>query len=211
MNRFLLTRIAERLMTSKLPSDSRDAILGDLQERFNQITEKQGRAVASLWYWMESIRTMSSFLLYSLETSTLRRQTVTGTFFYRERGWTALLSILFLLPALLIVIPGFLFEVFGKPVEASMNGIPGLTTLRAWADSPWMVLGGLGIVLLINFIAILRVDFKSSKQELQTILTWKRNNTSILFLLLAILVSLALLGYGVVENLLPLLTSKIMK
>jgi hypothetical protein len=74
-----------------------------------------------------------------------------------------------------------------------------------------MVLGGLGIVLLINFIAILRVDFKSSKQELQTILTWKRNNTSILFLLLAILVSLALLGYGVVENLLPLLTSKIMK
>lgn len=205
MNRFLPTRIAERLMTSKLPSDSRDAILGDLQERFDQITVEQGRAVASLWYCVESVRTMSSFMLYSLETSTLRRRTVTGTFFYRERGWTALLSILFLLPAMLIVIPGLLFEAFGKPVEASMNSIPGLAALRAWSDSPWMVLGGLGIVLLINLIAILRVDIKSSEQEMQTILIWKRNNTSILFLFLAMLVALVLLGYGVVENLLPLL------
>jgi hypothetical protein len=197
--------LAERLLAKRLPSRNREAILGDLQETFVQIAEERGTAIAMVWYWLELARVMPGFLLYSFESPTLRRKTVTGTFFYRERGWTALLSLLLLLPAMLLVIPGLLFEVYGKAIEASLNSIPGLVSLRAWVDSPWIILGGLGITLLINMIAILHVGFRSTKQEITATLTWKRSYSNFIFLALAGFLAVTLLAYGIVENLLPLL------
>jgi len=196
---------AENLLSRYLPPGSRDSILGDFSEVFEQIATNRGIFAAKAWYWAETIRTLPGFWLYSLEISTLRRQTVTGTFFSRERGWVGILSLFLLLPALLLVIPGLLFEVFGKPVEAGINSVPGLTMLRAWLTAPWLVLGGVGIALLINLLAILQVDFKTSKDNLQATLIWKRSTINFWMISFAVMLFLSLIGYGIAENLLPLL------
>jgi len=197
--------LAEKILARILPCGSPDSVLGDMHEDFERIITERGILTANAMYWTETIRALPSLLLYSLETSNIRRQTVIGTFIYRERKWTTPLSVLLLLPAFLLVIPGLLFEIFGKPIEGSMNGIPGFAVLRAWTDDPWLILGGLALALAINLNAIVRVQFFSSKDDFQTTLTWKRSASNMILIVLALILAGVLFSYAIGENLLPLL------
>ena len=86
-----------------------------------------------------------------------------------------------------------------------MNGIPGFAVLRAWTDDPWLILGGLALALAINLIAIVRVQFSSSKDDFQTTLTWKRSASNMILIVLALILAGVLFSYAIGENLLPLL------
>lgn len=197
--------LAEIMLDRILPSGNLDSILGDLHEIFERTVAERGILTAKAMYWIETIRALPSFMLYLQETSNIRRQTVIGTFFYRERKWTTSLSVLLLLPVFLLVIPSLLFEIFGKPIEASMNSIPGFAVLRAWADDPWLILGGLALALAINLIAVVQVQFSSSKDDFQTTLTWKRSASNMILITLALVLAGVLFSYAIGENLLPLL------
>lgn len=128
-----------------------------------------------------------------------------GNMIFREGKTTAALSALFLLPATLIVIPGLLFSFFGKPVEASLNTIPGLAQLTAWIDNPLIVLGGLAVGLLLNLLAVAHIEFEVTKDKYLGTVSLKKNSWNLALLGLAGFFGIALLLYLIGENIIPLL------
>lgn len=48
-------RLAERLLECVLPADTRDAWLGDLQQRFGRVRVTSGRLCAAAWYWRQAL------------------------------------------------------------------------------------------------------------------------------------------------------------
>lgn len=115
------------------------------------------------------------------------------------------IALLFLLPALLIVIPGLLFSFFGKPIEASLNSIPVAAQLLAWVDNPFIVLGGLFLALVINLLAVVQIRFENLPDAYRASFTIKRKTGNLILLGLAACLTIALVAYAIGENLLPLL------
>lgn len=126
-------------------------------------------------------------------------------FMVKHQTKLAGLGFLLLIPAFLLVVPGVLLSFFGKAVEASLNSLPGFAGLVAWANQPWIVLGGLALALAVNLLAVVRFKFERSKTEYRTIITLYRNPWNLILLAIAILLAAALFAYAIGENILPLL------
>jgi putative ABC transport system permease protein len=58
-------RIAASLIRRVLPPLDRDYLLGDYEESFQRKLEEKGALSASLWYWMQLVRTAPEYLLES--------------------------------------------------------------------------------------------------------------------------------------------------
>jgi hypothetical protein len=203
-------RLAIRILVRLLPEYSREVILGDLQETFAQIEVERGAAFARSWYWHETLAALPNFALHSLQSTQIRRQTVNGNtwndnWFGKQNSLIAGVALLLLLPALLIVVPGLLFSFFGKPIEASLNSVPGAAQLLAWVDNPIIVLGGLFIALVINLMAVMQIKLESVEDTYRAIFTVRRKTWNLILLGLAVFLTITLLVYAIGENLLPLL------
>ncbi len=200
-----LPRLAEQLLGSVLPAGQHDEVLGDLAESYADAATVRGHLAADVQLWGQVLISLPAFLLFSMRSPQLRSQTVNGNMIFREGKTTAALRALFLLPAALIVIPGLLFSLFGKPVEASLNTIPGFAQLTAWVDNPWVVLGGLAIGLLINLLVVANIKFEITKDKYQGTVSLKKNAWNLALLGLAAFFGIVLVLYLIGENLLPLL------
>ena len=125
-----------------------------------------------------------------------------GNTLFREGKGSAALGALFLLPALLIVVPGLLFSFFGlSGIYENLEHFPTWTAIMSWADRPWIVLGGLATGLLINLLAVARVKFEVLEDSLRGTVLVKRNRWNLVLLGLAVFLALALLLYLIGENL----------
>ncbi len=200
-----LPRLAARLLAGVLPAAQHDEVLGDLAESYADAVALHGKLAANISLWSEVLISLPAFFLFSMRSPQLRSQTVNGNMIFREGKTTAAVSALFLLPAALIVVPGLLFSLFGKPVEASLNTIPGLAQLTAWVDNPWVVLGGLAIGLLVNLLAVANIKFEVTKDKYQGTVSLKKNTWNLALLALAAFFGIALLFYLIGENIIPLL------
>lgn len=125
--------------------------------------------------------------------------------FGKQNSLIAGIALLFLVPALLIVIPGLLFSFFGNPIEASLNSIPGAAQLLAWVDNPVIVLGGLFLALAINLLTVMQVKFESAQDAYRATFLIRRKTWNLILLGLAAFLTTALVAYAIGENLLPLL------
>lgn len=197
--------LAERLLVAILPAVQHDEVLGDLAENYAAEVAERGELSARVSLWSEVLLSLPAFFLFSTQSPQLGSQTVNGNMIFREGKTTAALSALFLLPAALIVIPGLLFSFFGKPVEATLNTIPGFAQLAAWVDNPWVVLGGLAIGLLLNLLALANIKFEVTKDKYQATASLKKNAWNLALLALAAFFGIALMLYLIGENILPLL------
>jgi len=201
----MLPQLAERILVAVLPTAQHDEVLGDLAEGYAVAVVERGELTAHISLWGEILISLPAFFLFSMRSTQLRSQTVNGNMIFREGKTTAALSALFLLPAALIVIPGLLFSFFGKPVEASLNTIPGLAQLTGWVDNPWVVLGGLAIGLLLNLLAVANIKLEATKDKYQGTVSLKKNAWNLALLALAAFFGIALLLYLIGENILPML------
>lgn len=125
--------------------------------------------------------------------------------FGKQNSLIAGIALLFLLPALLIVVPGLLFSFFGKPIEASLNSIPGAAQLLGWVDNPVIVLGGLFLALAINLMAVMQIKLESVPDVYRATFTVRRKAWNLILLGLAAFLATALVAYAIGENLLPVL------
>jgi hypothetical protein len=196
--------LAQKLLQAVLPQPLADAFLGDLEEHFHQLAAQRGAAHAKRWYWQETLLALPRLTLYSFEIGELRRLSVTGPTSARQPIWGTTLSLLFLLPALLIVIPGLLFNLTGADLPTQLGNLVG-PILKSWIDNPWIILGGLFVALTINTIAVANVRFEDTGESVRLTFEIKKRPANLVLLALAIFLGLSILVYLIAENLLPLL------
>jgi hypothetical protein len=199
-------KLAVRILSSLLPEFSRDAILGDLQEGFAQIEMEQGAAAASRWFWRQTLSALPGFALHSLNTTRNRRQFVNGNiwnenwFGKQDSRLIAGIGFLLLLPALLTITLAVLWFNYG---DATVASIPGASQMMAWIETGQMqigsmtlpvgifIMGGLGLALLINLLAVMKINIENIKDNWRLTFTIKRQPRSLILLALVVL-----LGFG---------------
>ena len=195
--------LAQSLLQAVLPPPLADAFLGDLEEQFHQLSAQRGAARARGWYWQETLLSLPRLTLYSLEIGELRRLSVTEPTSARQPIWGTALSLLFLLPALLIVIPGLLFNLTGVDMPAQLGNLVG-PMLKSWIDNPWIILGGLLVALAINTLAVAKVKFESNGEAVRLTFEIKKKIANLVLLALALFLGVSIFGYLIAENFLPL-------
>lgn len=176
---------AQRLLQAVLPQPMADALLGDLEEHFQQLAAQRGTAQARCWYWQEALLSLPRLTLYALEIGELRRISVTGPISARQPIWGTALSLLFLLPALLIVIPGLLFNLTGVDLPKQLGNLVG-PRLKSWIDTPWIVLGGLVVVLAINVLAVAVIKVENTGEAVRLTLEVKKRIANLILFALAL-------------------------
>jgi len=196
--------LAQRLLQAMLPLAMTDTFLGDLEEHFHQLAAQQGATSANLWYWQETLWALPRLTIYSLEIGELRRLPVNGPTFARQPIWGTALSLLLLLPALLIVIPGLLFTLTGFDLPAQLANLTG-PFLKSWIDNPWIILGGLVTALTINTIAVTKFRYEDAGGAVRFTFEIRKRITNLVLLGLIFFLGLSIFGYLIAENLLPLI------
>lgn len=196
--------LAQRLLQAVLQQPMADAFLGDLEEHFQQLAAQRGAAQAKRWYWQETLLSLPRLALYSFEIGELRRISVTGPTSARQPIWGTALSLFFLLPALLIVIPGLLFNLTGVDLPMQLGNLVG-PMLKSWIDNPWIVLGGLFVALAINALAVAKIAFEDNGEAVRLTFEIKKRIANLVLLALALFLGISIFGYLIAENLLPLI------
>jgi hypothetical protein len=199
-------KLATRILNSLLPEFSRDAILGDMQETFAQISVEQGTAAAQRWYWLETLAALPGFALHAMQPTQLRRQSVNGNignenWFGKQNRLSAGIGFLLLLPGLIVV--GFALKVayFG---EARMVTFPGAQQMLDALYSGYInvgamqlpigliILGGLFIAFVMNFFALVQIKVENLKEAYRATFTLRRRALNIILLILVVLIGLGM-------------------
>ena len=115
------------------------------------------------------------------------------------RIWGSALSVLLLIPALLLVIPGLIFSFSGSNVSDQLPAF--VSTLT----SPWIVLSGLVLSLLLNMRSVGSMSLDNREGSLVASFEIKKSAVGLTLLGLALLLGLAIFAYLVVENILPII------
>lgn len=194
--------LAQQLLQAVLPPALADSFLGDLEEQFKQLVAGQGAYRARLWHWQETLLALPQLTLCSFELGELRRLSVNGPTSTRQPIWGTALSLLLLFPALILVIPGLLFNFTGVDLPTQLANLLG-PLLRSWVESPWIILGGLALALAINTIAVANVNFEDVGEAVSFTFEFRKRTANLLLLGLVIFLGLSIFGYLIAENLLP--------
>jgi len=196
--------LATRILRWVLPDFSREAILGDLQESFAQLTLERGAQAAGRWYWSETLQSLPGFTMNALHTKQLWRQIVTGNTLNntRQDSLMAGIGLLLLVPALLVEGFAVAYVLSGRPMAAVMN-TPGLSHLMAAMEGGYLniagaelpigilVLAGILLAAIINFFAVVQIKLETVEDGYMATLTARRKLWN---LLLLALVAVLLLG-----------------
>ena len=159
-------------------------IVGDFVEEFEDMARGNGRFWANYWL-MEQ-------LIGSTPTLCHRRwQTMIASLTKRDKQ-LLILSVLMLIPAMLVGVPGVIFSVFG--VAAPMNTV--FETLRSsvwleWLINPLVVIGGIGLAFLLTAWPVVQLDFNNKQDQFVGSLTIRKGywlhlgvlGTAVLFML----------------------------
>lgn len=128
---------------------------------------------------------------------------MSGTFYERNK-WNLPLSLVFLIPALLLVLPGLLYSLTGINLPDQIGNFLG-PVLKSLIDSPWTILGGLFIAIALNALAVVHIEFKNNKDGFRTLIEIKKKTWNLLLLALAAFLGFTIIGYLLAENIFPLL------
>ena len=127
---------------------------------------------------------------------------MTGSTLLKPGKNTGLLGIVFLVPALLIAIPGILFSLFGSNIAFAR--LQNYESMWVLLTSPAVVLGGLAGATLINLLSVATFNVESTEVEVKASFQIKKNTWNIIPLALGGILALVIFLYLVVENFGPL-------
>lgn len=127
-----------------------------------------------------------------------------GSTFFKDGNRIAVISLIFLLPALLIVIPGLFYNLTGVDLPEKLGAALG-PLLRSRIDNPWIILGGLLLALTANLLAVAKLTFEQNKDVFRIGFELKRKTINLVLLGLTVFLGLSIFGHLFVENILPLL------
>ncbi|MDA1330184.1 MAG: permease prefix domain 2-containing transporter [Chloroflexi bacterium] len=197
-------QLAVKILRALLPTAAGEALLGDLAEIYQGWVEEQGLGIANRWYWFEIFSAAPALVLHLLKTTNIWRQTVNGPSFVQSGRKTALWSALFLIPAVLLVIPGLMDSLLGSNGGYQLVARIPFLQGRELLDSPWIIIGGLTIAIALNLLAILNVKNESSDTVWRVAVEIRKNAWNLIPVVFAAMLGTTIFLYLIGENLGPL-------
>lgn len=194
-------RLAERFLTFLLTRDSSESILGDFSELFNGNAHRNSLRKAQVWYWFQIFKSAPSLIRLKLSNELERKL---GTMIKnlnlhnKSSLWVSLIA---LIPALLLVIPGLIQSGLGylgpnDALEAMFARAPALQILL----SPVVLLGGLLLGFILNLVPAMKLRFERQPEGLTSIITFKPVILHWIFVGMSLLMVGIILVYAFFEN-----------
>lgn len=153
-----------------MPEDA-EPVLGDYAEICSQ-QDSQGQANA--WYWKEAFRSAPTLLQLKLSRQFERSFTVMNKNMGLHNKNFLWISLIALIPALMLIIPGLSQSFFGyfgfnNALDNLYTRTPYLEILR----SPVLLLGGLLLAFILNLLPALTLRFSRGSEGLTGVITFK--------------------------------------
>jgi hypothetical protein len=197
-------RLAERLLASILTPDDAEAVLGDFAELFNTNAYQSNLQKAQFWYWIQTFKSAPSLIRLKLSNELERRmETMIKNLNLHNKSslWVSLIA---LIPALLLVIPGIMRSGLGylgpnDALDTMFAKAPALQILL----SPIVLLGGLLLAFILNLTPAIKLRFEHQPEGLTSVITFKPVILHWIFVGISLLIVGIILVYAFFENFVP--------
>jgi hypothetical protein len=197
-------RLAERLLASILTPDDAEAVLGDFAELFNTNAYQSNLQKAQFWYWIQTFKSAPSLIRLKLSNELERRmETMIKNLNLHNKSslWVSLIA---LIPALLLVIPGIMQSGLGylgpnDALDTMFAKAPALQILL----SPIVLLGGLLLAFILNLTPAIKLRFERQPEGLTSVITFKPVILHWIFVGISLLIVSIILVYAFFENFVP--------
>ena len=197
-------RLAERLLASILTPDDAEAVLGDFAELFNTNAYQSNLQKAQFWYWIQTFKSAPSLIRLKLSNELERKlETMIKNLNLHNKSslWISLIA---LIPALLLVIPGIMQSGLGylgpnDALDTMFAKAPALQILL----SPIVLLGGLLLAFILNLTPAIKLRFERQPEGLTSVITFKPVILHWIFVGMSLLIVGMILVYAFFENFAP--------
>lgn len=194
--------LAGRLLVWLLEPEDVESVLGDFAEMYHA---QRDSGHVDIWYWKEILRSFPILFRHRLTRDFERIFTVMKQKLQGHNKFSLWLSLLALVPALLLVVPG-IFQSFGNmapndTLELMYTSAPFLGFLR----NPLILLGGLLLVIILNLSPALKLHFERQPEGLTGMVTFRPVPLHWIFVGISLLVLTIIAAYLFLENFAPFL------
>ena len=194
-------RLAERFLTSILTQENSEAVLGDFEELFYTNVNASNVRKAKTWYWFQVFRSAPFLIGIKLSDQFGRSFTTMIKNMNLHNKSSLWISLLAVIPALLLVIPGLIQSGFGstEPNDAISANVP------RFVFQPAILLGGLLLAFVLNVIPALKLRFERQPEGLTSVITFRPVLLHWIFVGVSVLMVGIILVYAFFENFTPAL------
>jgi len=197
-------RLAERLLASILTPDDAEAVLGDFAELFNTNAYQSNLQKAQFWYWIQTFKSAPSLIRLKLSNELERRMETMIKNLNLHNKSSLWISLIALIPALLLVIPGIMQSGLGylgpnDALDTMFAKAPALQILL----SPIVLLGGLLLAFILNLTPAIKLRFERQPEGLTSVITFKPVILHWIFVGISLLIVGIILLYAFFENFAP--------
>ncbi|MCI0549962.1 MAG: permease prefix domain 2-containing transporter [Anaerolineae bacterium] len=189
-------KIAERFLTSMLTQDNAEVVLGDFEELFHINAAQSNLQKAQSSYWIQLLKSAPFLIHLKLSNEFERILTAMIKNMNLHNKPSLLVSLIALIPALLLVIPGIMQSGLGitKLNDAIFANVPSLLF------SPAILLGGLLIAFVLNIIPAIKLHFERQPEGLTSVITFRPVLLHWIFVGMSVLMVGIILIYAFFEN-----------
>jgi hypothetical protein len=197
-------RLAERFLTFLLTQESPESVLGDFAELFNANAYQSTLKKAQIWYWAQIIKSAPSLIQLKLSNELERRLEPMVKNLNLHNKSSLWVSLIALIPALLLVIPGIMQSGLGylgpnDALDTMFAKVPALQILL----SPIVLLGGLLLAFILNLTPAIKLRFERQPEGLTSVITFKPVILHWIFVGMSLLIVGIILVYAFFENFAP--------
>ena len=195
----------ETVISLLLTEENSEEILGDLAEMFNAHGHQGNLRKAQIWYYLQVARSAPSLLQIKLSNILQRSFETMSTNLNSHNKSYLWISLIAIIPALILVIPGILQSGFGyfganNARDTLFVTVPALKLLI----NPIILLGGLLLAFIMNVLPAMNFRFERRPEGLTSTVTFKPVLLHWIFIGLSVLMIGIILIYAFVENFGPL-------
>jgi hypothetical protein len=166
--------LGETIISLLLTEENCEEILGDLAEMFNAHGHQSGLRKAQNWYYIQIIR--SAPLLFQLKLSNIleRNFQTMSTNLNNHNKSSLWISLIALIPAMALIIPGFLQSGFGYyGANDARDALFAAAPVLEFLINPIILMGGLLLAFTMNVLPAMTLHFERKPEGLTSIITFK--------------------------------------
>ena len=196
-------KIAQNILALLLSDKDKEALIGDFAEEHALLQKTLSKFKANIWYWKELLLSAPILISFKIRPSKYRRQFMKISPFVQPGKKSAIWSLLFLIPTMLLAIPGILQSVSGSDqlyAFARQNLTFANFSLWDWLVHPALVLFGLLLAFLISLFSIIGISLVNEEDHLVSTLTVKKSAWNLFPLVLALFFGTIIFIYLLIEN-----------
>jgi len=191
----------ESVISLLLTEENSEEILGDLAEMFNAHGHQSNLRKAQIWYYHQIARSAPSLLQIKLSNILQRSFETMSTNLNSHNKSSLWISLIALIPALALVIPGILQSGFGyfganDARDALFVSVPALELLI----NPIILLGGLLLAFVMNALPAMSFHFERKPEGLTSTITFKPVLLHWIFIGASLLMVSTIVIYAFFEN-----------